>query len=243
MTDITALSHRPKVLVVVDHYLPGYKAGGPIRSVSGLVQSLQEQLDFNILTRDGDYGDSHPYPNILPGHWNCANNMPIFYASKRHLSLIRLHAIIVKSNPDIIYLNGFFSSLTIKILILRSLRLLTNIPVIIAPRGEFSPGAISIKSFKKTSYIIFSKILGLYSNIIWQASADMEKKDIERIFKNQPRIFVNRIFVAPDVPSNSNTKKGNNNDRKTKGEVNFIFLSRIKQKKNLLISCTRESYL
>ena len=36
------LSMKPKVLVFTDWYLPGFNAGGPIRSVSNMIKKLQD---------------------------------------------------------------------------------------------------------------------------------------------------------------------------------------------------------
>jgi glycosyltransferase involved in cell wall biosynthesis len=244
MTNITALPQRPKVLIIVDYYLPGYKSGGPIRSVSGLVDALEDRFYFNVLTRDHDEGDNHPYPNVIRGAWSKINNTSVFYASQRHLAIWGLSNIITKLRPDIIYLNSFFSILSIKLLVLRRIGVIKNTPIIMAPRGEFSPGAIRIKSYKKRPYIMVSNAVGLYDNLIWQASTDMERKDIERVFVDRPNISSDKIFVAPDIPSAKIIGYDCKNDVKVKNTARFIFISRITQKKNLLgaiqyLACAR----
>lgn len=55
---------RLRVLVCVPHYLPGMKAGGPIRSLGHLVEHLGEEFEFSLLTADRDLGDTRPYPNV-----------------------------------------------------------------------------------------------------------------------------------------------------------------------------------
>ena len=35
-----------RILTLVDHYPPAYKAGGPLRSVSNLVERLGDELEF-----------------------------------------------------------------------------------------------------------------------------------------------------------------------------------------------------
>jgi hypothetical protein len=58
------VSAKPRVLVFVDWYLPGYKAGGPIRSVAALVRSLRDHCTFSIVTSDTDATERTPYPGV-----------------------------------------------------------------------------------------------------------------------------------------------------------------------------------
>ncbi|NNE56159.1 MAG: hypothetical protein HKN32_09070, partial [Flavobacteriales bacterium] len=62
-----AYTKDPKVLVFTDWYLPGYKAGGPIRSLSNLVYRLD--LDWSVVTSNRDHAAVEPYPNIEPNVW------------------------------------------------------------------------------------------------------------------------------------------------------------------------------
>jgi len=41
------------ILVFVSFYLPGYKAGGPVRSIANIVDHLNDEFYFRIVT-------SHP---------------------------------------------------------------------------------------------------------------------------------------------------------------------------------------
>ena len=58
------MSVRPKVLVFVDWYSPGYKAGGPVRSMVNLVAHMNDSIDFHIVTSDTEYTESTPYEGI-----------------------------------------------------------------------------------------------------------------------------------------------------------------------------------
>ncbi len=51
-------------------YLPGYKDGGPIRSIKNLTDILGDEYDFYIVCQDRDQGDTMPYQNIRYGEWN-----------------------------------------------------------------------------------------------------------------------------------------------------------------------------
>ena len=65
---------KPKILVFIDYYLPGNKAGGPIRSLSNLIDNLDSYYEFKIVTRDRDIGDNIGYDSIEK---NVSYNMKI----------------------------------------------------------------------------------------------------------------------------------------------------------------------
>ena len=53
-----------KILIFIDWFTPGFKAGGPIKSVSNIVNSLFNEFDFYIITSDRDINETEPYQNI-----------------------------------------------------------------------------------------------------------------------------------------------------------------------------------
>src|ERR1700744_4330388 len=108
-----------KVFVVLDYYLPGWRAGGPPRTIANLVERASEEIDFWIFTRDHDFGDRAPYTDVERDKWNQVGNAHVFYCSAKRLSLRTLRELLEEVRPDIIYLNSFFSPLTRKCLLLR----------------------------------------------------------------------------------------------------------------------------
>ena len=73
---------RPVVLVLTSHYLPGYKAGGPIRTIRNLVAALGDEFDFRIVTSDHDFGERRTFPSIATGGWNRVEAASVFYADR-----------------------------------------------------------------------------------------------------------------------------------------------------------------
>lgn len=53
-----------KVLIFIDWFAPGYKAGGPITSNVNIVEHLSDKLDFYVITSSFDYHATAPYKNI-----------------------------------------------------------------------------------------------------------------------------------------------------------------------------------
>src|SRR6266550_7544221 len=72
---------KPIVLVLVRYYLPGYKSGGPVRTIANLVDHLSDDLEFRIVTRDRDSLDELPYPGIKVDAWNRVGKALVYYIS------------------------------------------------------------------------------------------------------------------------------------------------------------------
>lgn len=219
-----------QILTFVGFYLPGYKAGGPIRTLSNMVDRLGNELQFQIVTADRDFGDKKPYPGIKIDAWNRVGKANVCYMSPNRRSLMDFKRLMCSTEYDILYLNSFFSPhFTIKALLLRRLRLIADKPLIIAPRGEFSPGAFGLKGFKKRVYITAAKVLGLYKEAVWQASSEQEEVNIRRWFGSDVR-----VIIAPNLSSVINAADGSVAVKdKTRECFKTIFLSRISWNKNL----------
>jgi hypothetical protein len=74
---------------------------------------------------------------------------------------------IVRSTPhDAIYLNSFFDPrFTQQVLVNHRLGRLAGRPIVLAPRGEFSEGALQLKRFKKGVFIELAKWLKMYDGL------------------------------------------------------------------------------
>lgn len=225
-------SFRPKILCFISHYLPGFKSGGPVKSISNLVSHLGNDFDFRIVTSDRDVMDTKSYPSIKVNSWNKVGTSKVYYASKSRLTFNFILKIIKTTNHDILYLNSFFNFrfTTIPLIINRYFSNFYR-PCVLAPRGEFSDAALEIKFFKKKNYIFFSNLLQLYKDIYWQAS---EKKEFKEILKNR-KIKKSLVQISPDLPIRiENLKKFNfKKSKKKDGILNIIFLSRISPMKNI----------
>jgi hypothetical protein len=197
-----AMTKRLKVLVFVQSYIPGYRAGGPIRSIANLVEMLGDEFDFKIVTADHDFGVKEPFSGIIPNTWCKVGKAEVYYASNPKIRLLALSKLINSIEHDVLYLNSFFSpDFTLKPLLLRRLKLIPKVCTIIAPRGEFSSGALQLKWFKKKLFIKVVDQIKLYENLIWQASSCYEKADILKIFMQQNIRVGGPVIIAPDLAS------------------------------------------
>jgi glycosyltransferase involved in cell wall biosynthesis len=219
------------VLLFTRYYAPGYRAGGPIRALVNLVGQLGNEFTFNIVTTDRDSGDTAPYSGVVLNVWNQVGKAKVRYLSPRSRSFAGLRRLLRSSDYDLVHFTGSFSpTFTIKVLLLRRLGLTPKKPVIVAPRGELSSGALSLKRFKKRLYLQVAKLLGLYQNVIWHASSDHEVEDIRREFGLHANIVLARDLVVPSQARNRMTKLSG----KVQGRLNIVFLSRVSEMKNLL---------
>lgn len=219
-----------KILTLIAYYLPGYKAGGPIRTLANMVDRLGDEFQFKIVTSDRDFDDTESYSEIKVDGWNRVGKAEVFYMSPSRRFLRDFRRLLHSTQYDILYLNSFFSPhFAIKPLLLRLLRLIPDRPFVIAPRGVFSSGALGLKSLKKRVYITVAKAIGLYKEAVYQASSEYEEADIRQWFGSDAQ-----VVIAPNLPLAFNAAdelkavKG-----KTKGCLKIIFLSRISRKKNL----------
>ena len=225
-------SARPVILVFSDFYLPGYKSGGGMRTLVNTVDRFSDHYDFRIVTRDHDgKTDKTSYPGIRYNEWTQIGSGLVRYLAKDQIRLAEVRSLIGEVEPDVIYLNSYFSTLTIFVLAIRKFGGLGKIPVIIAPQGELSDGCLGKKRTKKSAFLRFASSLHLYRDIIWRTTSNIESKDVERA-KGRG----GKLFVAADLPSKrlfpdySQAKK----PVKRKGSVRLVYLSRIHPIKNLI---------
>lgn len=226
------MNGRREVLVFNREFLPGFKGGGIIRSVTNLVRRLDGFFEFKVVTRDRDLGDAHRYRGVVVERWQRVDGCSVYYLDQRCISLRRILAVIEDSGPDLIYLNSFFDScFTQRVLWLRWLGRIERSAFCLAPRGEFSGGAIAQKRLKKRFFIAFANVIGLYRGIHWHASSELEADDICR---ELPWVRREDISVALDLaPVRTFSEDSIPRKAPERSELVVAFLSRIVPKKNL----------
>lgn len=230
-TPRTMTQKKPVILVFISCYLPGYRAGGPIRTLANMVERLSDTFNFYIVTRDRDLDEVSAYPNITPNSWTAVGKAHVMYLSPVHISQSRFTTIVNELSPDCIYLNGFFNPrFTQRVLWARRFGRLQNIPVLLAPRGEFSEGALQLKQGKKKLYLKLSRLVGLYRKLDWQASSVHERDDISR---NYSTVKSNEIHVAMNLAPVDESSPTAHQHRAVHDPLRLCFLSRISPKKNL----------
>lgn len=195
-----------------------------MRSIYSIVELLKHEYDFYIVTGNTDLGEATPYKNILSDTLFEKDGIHFYYFSQERKTKNNLLALIKTISPDLIYINSFWSYLFSIFIVRETKDLKLQIPVLLAPRGMLSPGALSIKAFKKRIYLLAAKIFALYKHIPFHATNEEEAHNIRKIFPKA------KIHIA----SNFNTLKPLETAvPKTAGHLKLFYLGRISPVKNL----------
>lgn len=223
------MKSRIRVLCVLDYYLPGFRGGGPLRTIANMRAMLSDEVELAIFTRDRDLGVGEPYQDIVPDCWLETEFGPTFYASPSSFGVEGLRLAMAAQRFDILYLNSFFGGRSSIFPLLWARRACAALPVLLAPRGEFSPGALSLKRFKKSLYISLARALGLYRNVHWHASTDGERNAILSQFPAARLVHLAEDPVALGAPVCATLSR----DPHAGGRLRLVFISRISPMKNL----------
>jgi glycosyltransferase involved in cell wall biosynthesis len=225
---MAAQKERKSVLVLVDWFKPGYKAGGPIRSCTNFAYALKNEFDIRVLTTDTDHGEQAPYKNITPNEWitNLGPDINVYYARKATLSLSQLKREIINTNADYVYLNHLFSpKFVVYPLWLKFTRQLKS-KIVLCPRGALYESALAVKPAKKRPFITLFKALKIHKLITFHATNEREKNAILAYFPGS------QVIIADNLPESDQPDFVTCN--KETGILKCIFVARIVAIKNLL---------
>lgn len=223
--------NRKRVLILADYYVPGYMAGGPIRSLQSVCDALGREFDIYLVTRDRDLGGEARYKNIIINSWMDVGSVKVMYVESASFSFGFVNEILRKLEPDVVHLNSLMSIRFsfIPLLTSRYSKYFKGV-IFLSPRGELSRGALKIGGLKKRVYLFVIKLLNLDNYVEWIASSDGEKSDILHNFGTS-KLVINRINNLPNFSQWKS--KIERTVIKTPNEINLVFFSRISPMKNL----------
>ena len=175
-----------------------------------------------ICTNNHDFGDDKPYKDIVFDKVTKYQEYNVVYLSKMDKNSIS--KVIKDFEPDILYLNSFFSKTTQLVMLLNKFTFKKKL--VVAPRGELQENALNIKKTKKLVYLFIYKLFGLYKNTYFHSTDAIETKSIKELFQ------------IDNITQLQNAVKIRNFEPLTKNanELKIIFVSRIARKKNLLFA-------
>ena len=226
-----------------------------------MVDRLGDEFDFKVVTGDRDLGDDQPYPGVQRDQWVRVGKASVFYLAEGPLRILRILRVLRSTPCDLLYVNSFFTrGLSIWPVVLWRLGLVPA-PLLLAPRGEFSPGALEIKPLRKAAFIAGAR-LGLYNGVAWHVSTSLESDDVARALgarskrhlggplapalprgKSRVREWIASDLGAPLRPAPSAVEGGaaGSPPPKAPGLLRVVFVSRVSRKKNLqfALDCLR----
>lgn len=219
------MNNKKKIAVFIDWFLPAYKAGGPITSVSNLVQALKNDFDFYIITSDRDLGDTEILDGIKTNIWQKKDDFEVIYLSPSKQNLKFIRQILKERKFDKIYINGIFSFRFSILPLIAAKKIYHHNDIIVAPRGMLSGQAFAKKSFKKKVFLGVVKLFGLFKDVCFQATTEQEFLDIQKTLEIKNIKSVQNI---PRIPTDSDFSIR----RKEKNKLKIVSIARISQEKN-----------
>ncbi|GAA2501906.1 glycosyltransferase family 4 protein [Winogradskya humida] len=174
---------RYRVLMTCGVFEPGFRGGGPVRSLAQILDTLPGDIDAVLITSDRDLGTSEPYPG-LSGRWITRGRTSVYYLNTRApLQWLRLWQDLRTVTFDLMYVNSFFSPrFTLAPILAAHLRLVRPRRLLIAPRGEFARGALALKAAKKQLFLLLWGRLVKRAGVLWHASTSREADDIRAVY-------------------------------------------------------------
>ncbi len=227
---------KPIILTFVGGFVPGFRGGGPIRSIGNLVAALSNDFHFRVITLDHDLGETDPYPGIVPDIWTLVGRAQVMYLSSHGQTLHRLWRLIRNTRYDAIYLNSAFDRrFSMFPYALWRLGLIKRTPLVLAPRGELLPGSLTLKHFKKSLYIKACNMMRWYQSslLMWHASSELEAAEISRVLSGKMLSGIALPIPSVDNSGCSVAEMQMLREPKESGSLSIIFVSRISREKNL----------
>lgn len=215
------------VLLFIDWYRPGFKAGGPVQSCANLVTQLQgNEISFQIVTRITDYCETEPYKGITANVWtNREDGSQVFYISEEQLNRETLSTLIATTDFDVAYINGIYS----RWFSIEPLRLCKKLKpetrIVVATRGMLAPSAMAIKALKKKLFLRMAKLTRLYKNIVFHSTGAHETEHIKAILGN--------VVVKEAANLSARNSVSSTHKEKSPGSLKLICVARIAPEKNI----------
>ncbi len=225
---MTSIKLKSKVLIFIDWFLPGDKAGGPIRSCANLMDYLGNDFDFSVVTRDTDYTETKSYSGITSDAWNILpDGKRVYYISANQLNKETISKLLSEEKYDVVYLNGIWSQAFTAWPMKQLKKSKFKGKVIVAARGMLAPSALAIKATKKKLYLYFIKWRNDFLNVIFHASNLQEASDIRKAIGDK-----NQIVIAGNLPRK--ISESTQHTSKSTDKLRIISVARIAPEKNTL---------
>jgi glycosyltransferase involved in cell wall biosynthesis len=156
----------------------------------------------------------------------------VLYLSTKDLRMPMIDRILHERPHDVVFLNSLFSPVTRRVLALRKISRKSFAPVVMAPRGECAPSALSQKALRKSAFLAAAGAAGLYDDLVWLASSAHEAEHIRAMQKRLK--LKGDIYEIPELPVSHSPDREITRPPKIAGQLNAAFLGRISPVKNLV---------
>lgn len=215
-----------KVLATSGVFEPGFRGGGPIRSLARIVDTVSDEIELSLITSDRDLRSTAAYPG-LSGQWISRGRSKVYYLNTgKPIAWVRLWRELARTEFDLLYVNSLWDPyFTIVPIIATRLRVIHARRVLIAPRGQLSTGALRRKSFKKWLFMLLWSRYLRSAKATWHAFTPREASEIRAAIP-WAEVLVNENQTSlPKEPLAATFSPT--------PVVRFVFIGRIAPSKNL----------
>lgn len=204
------------IYILIDWFLPAYKAGGPIQSVANLVAQPEPGVQYRLVCSNRDLDRSKI--DVETDRWLTLNPWTKGYYSSKGTDEKTWGA-----EADTLFINGIYSwHFNIKPILFSKAR-----RKIVSGRGMLNTEAIAQKSFKKRIFLVAWNLLGINRRVEFHAASREEASAIKTVFGNGVT-----IHVAPNFPRAFQQQPV---AKKAPGELDLVSIALISPMKNILL--------
>lgn len=222
------MTQKKTILILISHFTPGVKVGGPLTSAKSTINYLSDDFDFKVITFDRDFGDDTPYPNIITEQWIKVSQTDVYYIKNDREAFKSLYRILRETKFDYIYSLSLFDPVfSVFVSLLKKVSLIKG-KLVIAPKGELYDEALNFKPFKKQIFLKIANTIGLYRKASWHATDEKEKRAIEKQISTKPENIKIANLLSPAFE-----KKNISPNPLSYDVLRMVFLARISKDKNL----------
>ena len=220
---------KKSILVFNGYYLPAQKYGGPTTSLVSIVENCSEKFQFYIVAANHDLNEKKKFEGIKKG-WNNVGKAKVLYIDLKEINYNspNINKLLKIIKPDMVWLVGILVPAD-KWFVARQCRKL-HIPYLISPRGEVCENTFHLKYKKKKIVSEIANVLNVYKDAYFHATSNEEKEGLIKYYNASPE----RIFLVPNIAAN--LKAYDRSIEKKKNSLRIVFISRIQEKKNLLLA-------
>ncbi len=224
------MTKKPKILIFIDWYFPGYKAGGPVRSCFNMIAHLKLHYEFFVVTGNTEYTESIPYSDIKFNHWLMGpNGEKIMYLDKHHQNKNHYVNLLKERSYQTIMIMGLFSK-KFSILPLMASKIFNHKNIVVSPRGMLAIEALKIKSIKKKLFLKWINLSKFYQEATFHVSNEIESNQVRRNIKSFKRIIVADNFPRLQI------ERIEIIHTKIVGKLKLVSVARIAPEKNTLFA-------
>lgn len=223
---VPPFGHAVRVVVFAPHFPPAFRAGGPLKSISQMVNAAGPQFELFVVTRNWDLGCREPLRN-RSNEWDGVGTRVLAF-DRNTRSYINALVQTVRVGPQLLYLNSLFDPLTgvVPSLIWLILRL-RGTKLLVAPRGQLARPALSKSPLRKRVLMALWWVWVLRKNdaAVHAASESERAAVFEHVGIARTIVRANSVGEFARLPV-----EGGSSD----GALRAIFLGRIVPNKGLL---------